>query len=60
MYRNSIAKEKCSPQRRTALYLAKRFGWRASNHHGVGLPHNFNLTPGHYKVENNYPKDPES
>ena len=44
-------KEKCSPQKRTALCLTKPFGWRASNRLGVRLPHNFNFTLGHCKVE---------
>ena len=48
---NYDKKEKCSPQKRTALYLAKPFGWLASNRHGGKPPHDFNLTLGHYKVE---------
>jgi hypothetical protein len=38
------------------LYLAKPFGWRASNRHGVRLPHDFNLTLGHYEVEDTDPE----
>ena len=52
MYRHKVAKKKkCSPQKRTALCLAKPFWWRTSNRLGVRLPHDFTLTLGHCKVE---------
>jgi hypothetical protein len=53
---NDGKKKKCSPQKRAALYLAKPFGWRASNRLGVRLPHNFNLTIGYCKVEDTDPE----
>jgi hypothetical protein len=48
---NCGKKKKCSPQKRTALYLAKPFGWLASKRFRVRLPHDFTLTLGHCKVE---------
>ena len=52
MYRHKVAKKKkCSPQKRTARCPAKPFGWRVSKRFNVRLPHNFTMTPGHYKVE---------
>ena len=53
-------KKKCSPQKRTALYLAKPFGWRASSRYVVRLPQDFTVALGHYEVEDTDPEVDES
>ena len=53
---NYDKKEKCSPQMRAALCLAKPFGWRGSKRLGVKLPHDFTLTLGYSKVEDTDPE----
>ena len=57
---NYDKKEKCSPQKRTALYPAKPFGWRASYRLGVRLPHDFTLALGHCKIDDSDPEVDES
>jgi hypothetical protein len=49
-------KKKCSPQKRTALYLAKPFGRRASNRLGVRSPQDFTVAFGYYEVEDTDPE----
>ena len=44
------------PKKRTALYLAKPFGWRASNLLEAAFPHDLYLTFGDYKVDDTYPE----
>ena len=61
MYRRNVSeKKKCSPQKKTARCPAKPFGWRASKHFNVKLPHNFTLTLGDSEVDDSYPEVYES